>query len=254
MKIILLNSFYLLFLLFSFNAIGGNDYKNINPTCFIQNKGQWDAKVLFKAELQGMDVWIEKTGFTIDHYQYMKDLSGDTSKNTTKPTERQGQVVKFSYINSLEGKASGELPLKTKFNYFMGNDEKRWAKNVNLYQTAIVRNIYPGIDAIYKIVDGKLQYDFFLRTNANPTDIRINVEGADDLKLNDAGEITYRTILGIVNHGKINATTGNENIHCRFIKAEDNMFGFNVENWNKRTKYTDGKVSGYARRHSLVLR
>src|SRR6185312_17125574 len=56
-------------------------------------------------------------------------------------------LYQVEFVNSLDGvQISGDKPLDTYNNYFIGNDSSKWASNCRTYQAVIYKNIYPNID------------------------------------------------------------------------------------------------------------
>ncbi|MGO9261996.1 MAG: beta strand repeat-containing protein [Bryobacteraceae bacterium] len=79
--------------------------------------------------------------------------------------------------------------LVTRSNYFIGNDPERWQTNVPNFGRVRYSALYPGIDAaIYG--DGRnLEYDFIVAAGADPTRIRLMIEGRDKVALDAEGNL-----------------------------------------------------------------
>jgi uncharacterized protein (TIGR03437 family) len=59
-------------------------------------------------------------------------------------------------------------------NYYFGNDPKKWRTDVPHFARVRYHDVYPGIDVIYYgNAEGKLEYDFVVRSGANPHQIQI---------------------------------------------------------------------------------
>jgi hypothetical protein len=74
-------------------------------------------------------------------------------------------------------------------NYYRGNDPKQWRENVPVYRRVHYEQIYPGIDLVYYGNLRRLEYDFVVSPDADPSAIAFEVAGADKVELNDAGEL-----------------------------------------------------------------
>ena len=70
----------MILLLFSAHIALGQQQTNFTPLNFVENKGQWDQKVLFRSDAGTADIYLKKTGFTFmlfskedmhDLYEYM---------------------------------------------------------------------------------------------------------------------------------------------------------------------------------------
>ncbi|HLH39485.1 MAG TPA: SBBP repeat-containing protein [Bryobacteraceae bacterium] len=78
----------------------------------------------------------------------------------------------------------GADPFSAPSNYFIGNT----FKSVPAYGKLRRRGIYPGIDLIYYGRGSQMEYDFEIAPGADASRIRMRFDGADALKLNDAGD------------------------------------------------------------------
>src|ERR1044072_5544660 len=129
-----------------------------NALEFVQNKGQWEAPVLFKGDLTNGAFFLRKTGFSVvQHNPY--DLAAIASavhgeehtKENTPVFENQairdklrnppipGVVRSHAYeMNFVNGNASPEVvPDKIQpgyNNYFIGDDPSKWAGDCKLFQ------------------------------------------------------------------------------------------------------------------------
>ncbi|HMD83784.1 MAG TPA: SBBP repeat-containing protein [Terriglobia bacterium] len=67
-----------------------------------------------------------------------------------------------------------ELPGKS--NYFIGNDSKKWRRNVPNYAKVKYQNVYPGVDLVYYgNQSGQLEYDFVVAPGADLSVIALDV-------------------------------------------------------------------------------
>lgn len=187
-----------------------NDKKEIaspnNKQFFIENKGQWPSEVLFMTKANGMDAWITRTGIIYDFYQLV-----EREKNNSKPEtnvgplekeqqtfrDKKGHVIKFNLLQCNKNVSpQGVEKHEAYYNYFIGNDKSKWASFVGLYKEAIVKNIYNGIDIRYYYDNGSLRYDYIVSPGADPKQIHFDMEGAEQISLNNAGEIIVKTAIG----------------------------------------------------------
>jgi len=81
-------------------------------------------------------------------------------------------------------------------NYFLGNDPAKWRTNVPNYARVRARDIYPGIDLICYGNQRQLEYDLVVEPGADPSRVQLAWEGADSLRLNEAGDLVLATPLG----------------------------------------------------------
>jgi hypothetical protein len=57
--------------------------------------------------------------------------------------------------------------------YFQGRDEKAWRTGIPQYSRARLKNVYAGIDLVYYGNAENLEYDFIVRSGADPWKIRL---------------------------------------------------------------------------------
>lgn len=89
---------------------------------------------------------------------------------------------------------AAERPLKTRIDYFIGQDYA----NVRAYQRLRRTQIYPGIDLVYYGVGHQIEYDFEIAPGADVSRIRMRFDGAKKIALNDRGEIVLECAAGAI--------------------------------------------------------
>jgi len=103
-------------------------------------------------------------------------------------------VVFASARRDVQGQ--GEEALPGVVNYLIGNQPSAWLKNIPTYSRVRYRQLYPGVDVVYYVNDGRLEYDVLLARGADPSRIRLRVEGAEGLRVDDAGDLVIATAGG----------------------------------------------------------
>lgn len=91
----------------------------------------------------------------------------------------------------------GQDELSGKSNYFLGNDPKKWHTNVRQFAKVRYEKIYPGVDLVYYGYQRELEYDFVVQPEADPQAIRLRIEGAKKLRLQQ-GDLLMTTAVGDV--------------------------------------------------------
>ncbi|MGD0695218.1 MAG: SBBP repeat-containing protein, partial [Terriglobia bacterium] len=105
--------------------------------------------------------------------------------------------LKLLGANSL-AKGSGLAELPGKSNYFIGNDASKWRTNVSSYAKVRYQNVYPGTDLVYYGNQRQLEYDFVVKPGADPKAIKVSIEGADEVRIDSAGDLVVNTADGEV--------------------------------------------------------
>lgn len=185
----------------------GRDSLAGNHITFIENRGQWESHVLYRADLNGGAVYLEKDGFTYDlrDQEAFSNFSGykfqpREVRQKTKPPS--GIVDHFAYRVKFEGClpdpiVSGVNPLSGIFNYFLGNDPDFWASGVKRYEEVRYSEIYHDIDLIVAKDEALFKYEFHCKPGADPGKIRLVYEGIDDITLR-YGNLFIHTPFGRV--------------------------------------------------------
>ena len=139
------------------------------PVRFEPNLGQWNGNVKFFA----------RTG---DSHLLL------TSRDAV--LSASGHVVGLSLLHANPSpRVEGLDPQTARANYFVGADRDRWRTGVTQYGRVRYSAVYPGIDLIYYGSQSRLEYDLVLHPGADPRRIRLKFRGADDLRINSAGDL-----------------------------------------------------------------
>ena len=82
---------------------------------------------------------------------------------------------------ALGTKVAGTDQLPGTSNYLIGNDPKKWRRNVPNYAKVKYSEVYPGVDLLYYgNQGGELEYDFVVAPGADPAAIRFALSGAEN--------------------------------------------------------------------------
>ncbi|HEX8456816.1 MAG TPA: SBBP repeat-containing protein, partial [Pyrinomonadaceae bacterium] len=186
----------------------GEAYSKL-PLSFEANRGQTDKRVNFLARGQGYSLFLTPTeavlalkkpiGTSADGAASVtfeeSDAKGVRLKGLMSPPSRQVSEtslrLKLSGANSAPQVAGvEELPGTT--NYFIGNDARKWTKNVESYAKVKYKDVYPGIDVVYYGNQRQLEYDFVVAPGSDPSNIRLDFVGADQIRVDAAGQLVLR--------------------------------------------------------------
>ena len=202
----------LLIILFFCNNASSQNYLE-----FIENKGQWDAKVKFKGDMGAGSFVLQSTGYRMVLYnkedinRIRESVHGNHSETTTqkritsdervkKPAPGggdenilRGHVYEMKFLNANEHPVIvPDKPLNTYSNYIIGNDSTKWASNCKTYGGVTYQNVYPDIDVRYYTSNGLLKYDFIVHPGGDPSRIALYFDGAESLKLKE-GNLVIKT-------------------------------------------------------------
>ncbi len=163
---------------------------HLNPSLKLtENKGQWDSKILFRSQLDGGALFIEKKGLTFHFYDKKKYRGlhhGGILRGAYKDLDIRRHAYNVFFVGANPEPEVEKSQMGDDYeNFFIGNDETKWRGNVRNYHQAWLRNIYPGID--YEIITSAtgMKYNFHVKPNANAAGIAMKYEGVDKIKLKD---------------------------------------------------------------------
>lgn len=201
---------------------------------FIENKGQWPEQVLAATDLPNGRFYIERQGLTIDLYKLEEVKHNHQSNSPHQHAKRtQRHVYKQKWINSSATPTiSGAQKLPTKYNFFLGNDETKWASACNGYLNLTVENIYPNIDLVFYSSGEEIKYDFIVGENADPSLIQWKYEGIENLKV-DRKQILLHTSIGDIKEKTPVSYILNEDqekniIDIYYKRIANNIYGFDI--------------------------
>lgn len=175
----------------------GNAYQGIK---FIENKGQWESNILFRAELPVGALFIEKNCFTyifnnkeaihqLQHNQPVNNIKHHAVKVYLTGSKNPTKIIK--------DKAATEY-----YNYFTGKHQDKWISNVNAYSRIVMEEIYEGINLELIANENKIKLNFHLKPGADFNKIKLQYIGADKLLLDNNGNLDIYTNLGTITEEK----------------------------------------------------
>ena len=196
------------------------------------NRGQWHENIRYKIELTNGQFLIEQNGFTY-HFHNVGELMHSHSGHEAEESDGiyRRHAIKGIFLGSnpnhsvSENKQSGFYR-----NYFIGNDQNKWKSDV--YSCSEVRygNFYPNTDLFFESGDNSFKYSFILQPNADVSQIRYRLDGADGLQILKNGSLEIRHSLGKISESKPVAWTEDERGKRSSVKVsyklEDNVVSF----------------------------
>ncbi|MEN3044830.1 MAG: SBBP repeat-containing protein [Candidatus Hydrothermales bacterium] len=104
------------------------------------------------------------------------------------------------------------------------------------YEKVKIKNIYPGVDWLWKYEDKKLHHEFEIKKGADISKIRIRVKGAEVNISKNRKKLIFSTPIGIIEDGDIKSY-GKESlqeVEVFYKKDSKNEISFEVKNFNKK--------------------
>ena len=138
---------------------------------FEQNLGQYPETIQFASKSKQYSSWLTETGITISD------------------SERLKKPIVIEFAGAQKQHMHGQQPLPGITNYFRGNDQSKWVRNVNRYREVATENVYPHIDVRYYGKNHLLEYDFIVRPGGATDDIVLDIHHIDSIELNEQGDL-----------------------------------------------------------------
>lgn len=211
---------------------------------FIENRGQWDAAVIFKSDVTNGSFFLEERGYTVAQFDAADLLEAREAIHQPLASRpgRQGPAAvrnhayKVEFLGASSPQITGEKPIVTTNNYFIGDDASKWVSGARIFQVVTYKNIYPGIDIRYFMDEGQnLKYDFIVHPGADPGKIAMKYRGADKMEVRKQ-ELIITTSLG--NNRSLRPYTyqandsGRSEVSCRYV-MRDNIVRFKLGEYDK---------------------
>ncbi len=196
-------------------------------SAFIENRGQWDSRALFLSRTNGLNLWVTSDGLVFDFNMFVPTGAKPLGDKQPQAGQVKGHVVKMSFANARPTAVEGEGLQKAKFNYFLGNDQSKWATKVPGYSQATAQNPYDGISVRYSIEQGAPRYDVIVKPGADPSQVGIKLEGADGARVLPNGNLEIKTSIGTVEERGLTAyqetTKGKTQVPCKLVMDGDTL-------------------------------
>ncbi len=169
------------------------------PLTFEANQGQFGPEAKFVARGAAYCLSLTPTEVRV---QLQKSLR-PPEERATDPLAARRQSHPMRYAN-LKIELVGANPaaemhglgtVSRRANYFVGSDPTQWRVNVPAYERVRVLDVYPGINLLHYGNQRQLEYDFEIAPGVDPRVIRLQMVGADEVRLSEQGELIVK--LGV---------------------------------------------------------
>jgi hypothetical protein len=166
----------------------GSQVPNLSqlPLSFIPNGGQFDPTVNFSVRGASHAIF-----FTPDEVVFSVAAQPDPESE-----EVQSSVVRLEFVGANgDPVIEGIEPLPGLANFLSGSDNSSWSGNLPTYQGIAYRDLYEGIDLVYRGTEGVLKREFVVDPGADPGQILLDYSGIEAVALRD-GALVLETALG----------------------------------------------------------
>ena len=167
---------------------------------FSENLGQWESRVLFRSQMRGTTLFVERDCFTlVVQHPDNENLHHPAIHNSKfKNQNYRTHAYRIRFEGCSTGTVEGTDKDAGHENYFIGNDPSRWRSGVGTYRSLLYHDLYDGVDMKVYSATNAMKYDFIVHPGADPSEIRIGYEGIDGIKIQRGNLIVQTSVLDIV--------------------------------------------------------
>ena len=227
-----------------------------SPLQFVENKGQWNSQVSYRAEMRNGAFFLHKNGFSVlmnDENDYARiqrashgtnigkdsnspKTNSSLTSNTSNKFVLHSHMYRVSFQNANENvELIPEKAIETYNNYFIGNDSSKWASHCRIFQAMTYKNIYPNIDLRYYAENGMLKYNLIVHPGGNPDNIALHYDGVDQLTAKNK-QLQIKTSLGVFKEiiplsYQLSATEKTD-VDCKYVLADKSTVKFKIKNYS----------------------
>lgn len=236
---------------------------------FEPNSGQTDSQVKFLSRGSGYTLFLTSTAAVLSLIQGDEHKVASSRGNRNEVFQRQMRASEDDAAVKSGDESEGRKTAAVRMqmvganpdpfmegvgrltgisNYFIGNDPEKWRTNIPHFSRVQYHDVYPGVDLVYHINDGELEFDFIVGPGAETGIIKLSFEGAQKVYIDNQGDLVLTTEAGEIRQHKPilyqNIDEVKKEVAGRFVQASEHEFGFEVgEHDRNRPLVIDPKVS-----------
>lgn len=224
------------------------------PLSFEANQGQVDAAVKYLSRGPGYNLFLTASEAVLSlpvKTQNEKRNEFDDPDLISRLSDVKAQLAPAALATlrmrldaaNAAPRVKGHDELPGKSNYFIGNDSRNWRSRIPNYSKVRYEKVYAGVDLVYYGNQRQLEYDFHVAPGADPSQIKMKFEGADELVIDASGDLLLKTAAGTVKmhqpvtYQEINGSR--REIASSYSIAKDSQasnsytVGFDIEGYDK---------------------
>ena len=147
----------------------------------------------FIAHGPGYQVYLSSTASTTVLYR-MQGASSSAAKDSMG-------ILRWQLLGANPRPTVRSMEEQTfKVNYLHGSDPSKWQTGIAAFAKVSYDEIYPGVNLVYYGNQARrLESDFVVARGADPTVIEFTIAGADDVAIDENGDLVIKFRQAIVN-------------------------------------------------------
>ena len=173
------------------------------PLSFIKNNGQEDQRAHFTTNYKGRRFFFSSDRITSVELEPLEEQvpePGHFPDDFEEPDQpRNGVALELSFINANPDiNPEGISQQEGYHHYFRGDDSSKWQNRVPHYKELRYNSVWDGVDLeIYGGEEG-LKMNWLIDKPESVSSIRLHWEGADNLEIDETGNLLIHHVLGIL--------------------------------------------------------
>jgi Beta-propeller repeat/HYDIN/CFA65/VesB-like, Ig-like domain/Cep192 domain 4 len=226
------------------------------PMSFERNEGQVDGRVKYLARGAGYTLFLTTNEAVLklagrSEESGVRSQKGDPESRVPSLEPRASSVLRMKLVGANgQAEVRGLEEEAGKANYFIGNDARKWRKNVPLYRRVRYAGVYEGVDLVYYGNQEELEYDFEVGAGRDASKIGLRVEGAKRVEVNGAGELVMEVGDGEVKlkrpEAYQEAAGKRQRVEVRYAMKGEGEIGFEVGGYDRSRELVIDPVLTYA--------
>ena len=217
------------------------------PLSFEENRGQSDSRVKYLARGKGYTLFLtpDEAVLALRYLPANSKQESDPHEPTMPSKNGASQWSQANLRLSLAGANTGPhvagLDKQQGIsNYFIGNDPSQWHTQIPNYGRVLYQDVYPGVDVAYYGNQGQLETDYVLAPEADANEIKLAVDGAASLRVNESGDLLLQIDGGEVRLKKpfayqiVNGTRREITVAYRLLAKNETGFALGPYDHNQK--------------------
>lgn len=172
---------------------------------FVENAGQWEGNILYKADLSGNGwLFLERGYLTYlfleekDHHHHHEDNGSVMAKTVHHDAEEHDVQKGHAYkVRWKENNPFPDIVAQQSYahhsNFFLGNQPEKWKSEVKSWETVTYRQLYENIDFQIYSLGKTLKSDYIVKKGGDPAQILLEYEGVDHIRIDENGRLHITT-------------------------------------------------------------